>query len=618
MVRKGLRLFSARTALSIFGLLGALLAAFCISAKPKDEALVSFEGFSETRSPVLKPVSGAAIEHIDEVGSVLRIPKRGRAELALPQSFSLRSGTISFWLKPSWQDSTASHTLASMEWDKGSYLVISQGWWEPKGANRFYFVVSNRDSFHCSAPYRLQTNTWTLITAVWKTGKDGFCRLYADDELVAKSAFSGNPDRLPKSPLVFGSDAPTRQADGREMEGSIKGIVISQSALTHEQIHARYIDAIREKPVLAAGKSYWTGSDDLASRKEKHRSSMETGRENRIIFDEDIGWALSRDNTDTVLRRIKDAGFNVYVPCVWHGRGAYFPSTNAHVDTRVKQRIDKGDDPLRYLITKAHSMGIEVHPWFTVAKREDGRYPKFFDEGTPEGAYNVHIPEFRTFIVDVITDMAKRYTVDGVNLDYIRTLGVCVSKFCQQDYQEKHRKSLLSDTGKQSIDPDAYDRIQRWQDEAVSDIVQRVSDGVRRARPHTIVSVDAYDDPDAKRRPLEGRNPFLWANRGWVDVIFQMNYTKRLNVEKTEKLRQRLDNKNKLFILFANYQAMGRKQVPKPYDIMEDYIQVIRTRWPETGIAVYLYKHLTDQQIRSLRQGAFRRQAVPTWKAQRG
>jgi uncharacterized lipoprotein YddW (UPF0748 family) len=214
--------------------------------------------------------------------------------------------------------------------------------------------------------------------------------------------------------------------------------------------------------------------------------------------------------------------------------------------------------------------------------------------------------------------MAKRYAVDGVNLDYIRTLGVCVSKFCQQDYQEKHRKSLLSDTGKQSIDPDAYDRIQRWQDEAVSDIVQRVSDGVRRARPHTIVSVDAYDDPDAKRRPLEGRNPFLWANRGWVDVIFQMNYTKRLNVEKTEKLRQRLDNKNKLFILFANYQAMGRKQVPKPYDIMEDYIQVIRTRWPETGIAVYLYKHLTDQQIRSLRQGAFRRQAVPTWKAQRG
>ncbi len=88
-------------------------------------------------------------------------------------------------------------------------------------------------------------------------------------------------------------------------------------------------------------------------------NSQFTGEvENRIMFDEDIGWALSRSNTDTIINHLSEAGFNVYVPCVWHGAGTYFSSLVAYQDPRVLTRIKNGDDPLEYLITKAHQNGL--------------------------------------------------------------------------------------------------------------------------------------------------------------------------------------------------------------------------------------------------------------------
>src|SRR3569832_2068310 len=47
--------------------------------------------------------------------------------------------------------------------------------------------------------------------------------------------------------------------------------------------------------------------------------------ESRVMLDEDMHWAYSPAEADAILQRIKAAGFNVYVPCIYHGGGSWYP-----------------------------------------------------------------------------------------------------------------------------------------------------------------------------------------------------------------------------------------------------------------------------------------------------
>jgi uncharacterized lipoprotein YddW (UPF0748 family) len=167
--------------------------------------------------------------------------------------------------------------------------------------------------------------------------------------------------------------------------------------------------------------------------------------ERRVMFDEAITWATSKEATDQILDRLKAAGMNIYVPCVWHGRGTFYPSTLNQLDPRLAKSVVPGEDRLDYLIKRAHAMGIQVHPWFTVALREGDAFPQFAEPGTPDSKYNIHDAKFRAFIHDVMMDVVKRYDVDGVNLDYIRAGGFCLSEACIEDYRQKFGRSLRKD-----------------------------------------------------------------------------------------------------------------------------------------------------------------------------
>ena len=82
---------------------------------------------------------------------------------------------------------------------------------------------------------------------------------------------------------------------------------------------------------------------------------------------------------------------------------------------------EEGLDPLGYLIEKAHAARLEVHPWFCVTYR-DRHFRGWFAEkhGTnvdmidedgktiPLGA-DVHRPEYRQFVVDLMVGVARDY-----------------------------------------------------------------------------------------------------------------------------------------------------------------------------------------------------------------
>ena len=97
---------------------------------------------------------------------------------------------------------------------------------------------------------------------------------------------------------------------------------------------------------------------------------------------------------------------------------------------------DPGWDPLAFLCAEAHAAGLELHVWFNVFKvRGAGTvpatipphparsHPEWVLTYGGEGWIDPGIPEARSYLVNLVLDIARRYDVDGFNFDYCRYPG---------------------------------------------------------------------------------------------------------------------------------------------------------------------------------------------------
>jgi uncharacterized lipoprotein YddW (UPF0748 family) len=336
-------------------------------------------------------------------------------------------------------------------------------------------------------------------------------------------------------------------------------------------------------------------------------------RETRVLFDEDIHWAYSSLEADRILERVKAAGFNVYIPCVWHGRGTHFPTMVTKPDAQLSKLLLSGYDPLKYLIKKAHQLGIEVHPWFTVARREWPRHPEFFNNGTPDNAYDVHNPYFREFIINLMMDVVQRYDVDGINLDYIRSMGVCTSVECKKDYQKFSGYNLSSDLFARYVAGKSRERIVAWQDSAIEDIVGRFSQEARKIKPRLIISVDGDPLPRNELPSIEGRDEVHWVEKGWIDIIFNMDYRMQIDYETIDKVRAELHDPGRIYPLYGNFDLIDGNPVSRSGEIIERFIEFSRLKWPDSGFAFYIFQMMNDDQVEALKNGVFSETAKPLW-----
>jgi Concanavalin A-like lectin/glucanases superfamily/Glycosyl hydrolase-like 10 len=518
----------------------------------------------------------------------------GFATLHAPPEFVTSQGTIVFWVFPDWSaaDKT-SHTFVSMTWqgDPASYFAVSQGWWEPDGRGRLYFVLSNQDHAHCSTPFRFELSTWTQIAVAW--GNDR-CAIYVNGEQVASAYTPRHQARRPNGRLYIGSDAGTSVATGRTAGALLDGFLIYGEALDAARIIALFD---RDHPLgdtWEAARWGWlhrATDGELVHSPEPFRHDA--------IFDEGPGWATSRHSIDARLDRIGRAGFNVYVPSVWHGRGAYFPTRLAHTDAQLRSARD-AIDPLDYLIERAHARDVEVHPWFTVALREDDRLPDYYGPGTPADAYDMHNALFRAFMVELIVDVAGRYPIDGVNLDYVRTMGLCVSTSCARNYREHNGHALDVDVAKRFDDVAAAQRLSAWQTAAIDAFVAKLSERLRKIRPGLRISVDVNSGVDSAAASMEGRDAIKWLERGWIDRAYDMQYGQQIELAALDAYRSRLAHPEQLTVLWSNYDVRSGSTTPRAGTVVARLTELARERWPSSGTGFYLYSMLSDAQIDAL------------------
>ena len=549
------------------------------------------------------------------VGDILRTDRNAWAEMDVDTAISPRGGTLALWIKPEWPLSADSHPLVSLRWQdkRNGYLALSQGWWEPVGTNKLYFIVNNQDAMQCSAPYQLSPGAWSLVVATWRSGNDGFCRLHVNGERITEYQASFHPaDYVPAGPLYLGAELGSTDQRQRVTTAQFSDVRIFDAALSDAEIRDLFSTAsarYQAAPTLPS----WLQAR-LAMPYTPRRDANGVLLESRVMLDEDMHWAYSPAEADAILQRIKAAGFNVYVPCIYHGGGSWYPTTLLAPDPKLAERLKQKPDPLAYLIEKAHSMGIEVHPWFTVTFRAGNFHPQFADEGTPERAYNAQDDGFRSFIVNLMLDVVRRYDIDGINLDYIRTMGICTSDACKADYARKTGGNLTVDMLARFVIGDARTRIQHWQEAAVKDIVTRVSTEGRKIKPGLIISVDGHPPPPGTPPSLEGRNEVDWVKSGLINVIYKMDYSRDIDAAGTDAVRKQLSMPERLITLFSNYdQREGQPATSREGALIAAYVEYAQRKWPGSGAAFYIYARMSDEQMHALRAGPFKEDARPYW-----
>lgn len=552
---------------------------------------------------------------VTEAGSGVRTANNAWAELDAARRISSRAGSLTVWVKPLWAQGEGSHPLVSLRWQgkPDNYFALSQGWWEPLGAARLYLIVANQAEMFCSAPTQLQAGSWNMVTAVWRSGTDGYCRIFLNGELVGESRGSFPESYTPVGPLYLGSERGAADQRGRSTKADFAGMRLSSSELTQTQVSDLYRQEAPRYGLSSVLPAWVQARHTLPYQPRRDADGMLL--ESRVMFDEDLHWARSTSDADAILKRLKAAGFNVYVPCIYHGGGSWYPTSLLPPEVTLAERLKQQPDPLAYLIQKAHSMGIEVHPWFTVMYRGIDLYPQFFDDGTPPGAYNAHNEAFRTFIVNLMLDVVKRYDVDGINLDYIRTMGICTSAACAEDYARVTGGNLTVDMLGRYVLGAPRSRIEQWQDAAVKDIVARFSTQARQIKPRLIISVDGHPPPSGTPRALEGRNEVDWVKSGLVDTIFKMDYARDIDVTGTDAVKRELAVPERLVTLFGNYNQLERQpKTPRDGALIAAYAEYAQRKWPGSGMAFYIYELMSDAQVQALRAGPFKEPARPYWQ----
>lgn len=531
-------------------------------------------------------------------GRALSLSKGQYLTLPTKDIINAAAGTISLWIRPHWlSDSPESHTFVTFGWvsPKPAYFALSRGWWESGGGSGFtYFIGNNAEATNTGRRIHYHPGKWVHLVCTWETGSNGFTRFYVNGSRVEwrDPAAEGKRPWLPyiaDANLFIGSDKGAKGLENnRWADSDIDELAIFKRALSDEEIALTYYGSI--------------GKTTYQPIRDANGAILQT----RVIADEGRGW-MTPDGAAETITRIKKAGFNVYIPCIWHGQGTRYPSELAAPEVGKTFH----HDPLKRLIDSAHSNGIEVHPLFTIVLRQRSFYKAFYDAGTPADAFDVHKPAFKKFIADLVIDVVRRYDVDGINLDYIRTLGICTSRDCQSDYSRQFGRDLLSDIKHPKADGTLELHLQKWQDDAITAIVREIRDRAKAIRPQIIISTDGYP---SLRPSEEGREDLRWADSGLIDIAFAMDYREVPDYERLEHIITMFKEPAKLIPILGNYEAIPPSRIePRNPELVARAIEHTLSRTPH-GIALYLYDLLTEDQIMAISRGPFREQAKPQWK----
>lgn len=264
------------------------------------------------------------------------------------------------------------------------------------------------------------------------------------------------------------------------------------------------------------------------------------------------GIHTSRQLDDT-LNAASKAGINTLLVQVRKVADAYYKSDIEPLGDNV----EPGFDPLAAAVERAHKRGIKIHAWINALRvwRDTkppvnpdhvvARHPEWLNRRadgacrTDDGQYlDPGIPEVREYVALVAEDIARRYPVDGIHLDYIRYPGP------DWGYSELALERYRAETGARGIPKPSDAKWQAWRREQVTKLVSLIRKRVKAVRPSAVLSAATISWMGCPR-DFRSSSPYrqvyqdwkLWLAQGLLDANVPMNYRIETNPESAKHFR---------------------------------------------------------------------------------
>ncbi|HLA40644.1 MAG TPA: family 10 glycosylhydrolase [Candidatus Glassbacteria bacterium] len=279
---------------------------------------------------------------------------------------------------------------------------------------------------------------------------------------------------------------------------------------------------------------------------------------------------LSRQGIDRMVESAARGEFNHLFVQVC-GRGdSYFPSNVYPPAENCRELLATGFDPLAYVIEKAHARNIKVHAWVnallvwsSAGRPEDSRHmlnshPEWMmvdRSGTSLARYSMRqinklrltgvflspaVPEAVRLVQDFVLDLARRYPLDGVHLDYIRypMKEVDFTGHAREGFRRKYGADPVDlfnrdDRRKNSFTADQTDRMRKqwagYRAELVTDLVAGLSLELNRIKPGLVRSAAVMPEIAGAFETF-GQDWPRWIRAGYLDMVLPMAYSTKTEV----------------------------------------------------------------------------------------
>lgn len=283
------------------------------------------------------------------------------------------------------------------------------------------------------------------------------------------------------------------------------------------------------------------------------------------------------DEIDRTITAAKAAKLNLIIVEVRRSADAYYRSDIEPLASGIPPNFD----PLAYLLKIAHAEGINVHAWVSVYRiwRGDStpsdpehlanKHPDWIarsyggDINAPAGIFvDPGVPNARDYITRVVTDIVRRYDIDGLHLDFIRYPDA------QWGYSKISLDRYFAETGAQAKPKPNDLRWQEWKRDQVTDAVRAIRREVRRLKPELLTSAAtiAYGSCPARFSDTYaykhlGQDWRRWLSEDLIDANMPMNYRDTRRPEKLDEFREWLAPLSKwscekpVFVGLASYMS---------------------------------------------------------------
>ena len=266
-------------------------------------------------------------------------------------------------------------------------------------------------------------------------------------------------------------------------------------------------------------------------------------------------------------------------------------------------------DPLEFAITEAHKRGMELHAWFNPYRAayslNDKVHPEHISRQKPEWFFNYAgkklfnpgLPEVRSYIVQIVMNVVRKYDIDGVHFD-------------DYFYPGLEGGRAIPDTESYTLYGRDYKNIKEWRLSNVDALIHTLSDSIRNAKRHVKFGISPFgiwknksQDPEGSL--TNGGSSYLemyadtrkWLQRGWIDYINpQIYWPFQHRLAAFENLLDWWSNNTygkHLYIGQAAYRSMENVQGFKNKNELPNQLRALRNNTRVQGSVYFSSKSLT-------------------------